>query len=112
MAGRICDYWQSKQDFNECGQGTAILSPRGLSSTLLHFLLLVNCKKMESKVDSKERLAPCLTAQPERGRQSTAKRAKRAEFIERSETVDGCRSGGYPLLCEVRRRTRQTTKLT
>jgi len=35
------------------------------------------------------------TAQPERGRQSTAKRAKRAEFIERSETVDGCRSGGY-----------------
>jgi hypothetical protein len=35
------------------------------------------------------------TAQPERGRQSTAKRAQRAEFIERSETVDGCRSGGY-----------------
>jgi len=35
------------------------------------------------------------TAQPKRGRQSTAKRAKRAEFIERSETVDGRRSGGY-----------------
>lgn len=35
------------------------------------------------------------TAQPERGRQSTAQRAQRAEFIERSETVDGRRSGGY-----------------
>jgi len=35
------------------------------------------------------------TAQPERGWQSTAQRAKRAEFIERSETVDGSRSGGY-----------------
>jgi len=35
------------------------------------------------------------TAQPERGRQSTAQRAQRAEFIERSETVYGRRSGGY-----------------
>jgi len=35
------------------------------------------------------------TAQPERGWQSTAQRAKRAEFIECSETVDGRRSGGY-----------------
>ena len=36
-----------------------------------------------------------ITLKPERGRQSTAQRAKRAEFIERSETVDGRRSGGY-----------------
>src|ERR1044072_5554914 len=35
------------------------------------------------------------TAQPERGWQSTAKRAKRAELIERRETVDGRHSGGY-----------------
>jgi hypothetical protein len=35
------------------------------------------------------------TAQPQRGRQSTAQRAQRAEFIERSETVDGRHSGGY-----------------
>ena len=40
-------------------------------------------------------LAPCLPAQPKRGRQSTAQRAKRAEFIERSETVDGRCSEGY-----------------
>ena len=51
------------------------------------------------------------TAQPERRRQSTAQRAQRAEFIERSETVDGRRSGGYRARAKHGRRQSQDCAL-
>src|SRR5215204_3452477 len=69
--------------------------------TFLPFL--VNCHKKNPEWILRS-VSSLSTVQPERGRQSTAKRAKRVEFIERSETVDGCRSGGYCSRAKVRRR--------